>query len=172
MSRCVSLAAALEELHRALVFFGRLPALERAEVAALAGARILLARIESILSGFQLADHDASGCSWLGARVHHAGTRNPGLRCAPSGLPVDQRSAAERVPFRRARLGYAPDRRKIPLGQPASSAFWSLWRAAGAGAGGSSHRRVECHGGANERLQRLFIDLVPLVEIDGAPAVA
>jgi hypothetical protein len=32
--------------------------------------------------------------------------------------------------------------------------------------------RVQCHGGANERLQRLFIDHVALVEIDGTPGVA
>jgi hypothetical protein len=51
-----------------------------------------------------------------------------------------------------------------------SSALWSLLRADGAS--GRSHRRVQCHGGANERLQRLCIDLVALVEIDGAPGVA
>src|SRR5688572_31493125 len=39
-------------------------------------------------------------------------------------------------------------------------------------AGRSSRRRVQRHGGANERLQRLFIDLVALVEIDGTPGVA
>src|SRR6266849_10017961 len=32
--------------------------------------------------------------------------------------------------------------------------------------------RVQRHGGANERLQRLFINLVALMEIDGAPGVA
>src|ERR1700680_1020024 len=52
----------------------------------------------------------------------------------------------------------------------ASSALWSLLRADGAS--GSSHRRVQCHGGANERLQRLFINLVALMEIDGTPGVA
>src|SRR5271163_4576781 len=31
--------------------------------------------------------------------------------------------------------------------------------------------RVQCHGGANERLERLFIDLVALMEIDGTPGV-
>ena len=51
-----------------------------------------------------------------------------------------------------------------------SSALWSLLRADGAS--GSSHRRVQCHGGANERLQRLFINLVALMEIDGTPGVA
>ena len=35
-----------------------------------------------------------------------------------------------------------------------------------------THRRVQCHGGANERLQRLFINLVALMEIDGTPGVA
>src|SRR5262249_27732794 len=52
-------AVALEELHRALVLLGRLTARERAEIAPLAGARILLARIEPVLTGFELADHDA-----------------------------------------------------------------------------------------------------------------
>src|SRR3974390_728345 len=33
-------------------------------------------------------------------------------------------------------------------------------------------RRVQGHGGANERLKRLLIDLVALMEIDGAPGVA
>src|ERR1700716_396586 len=51
-----------------------------------------------------------------------------------------------------------------------SSALWSLLRADGAS--GSSHRNVQCHGGANERLQRLFINLVALMEIDGTPGVA
>ena len=51
-----------------------------------------------------------------------------------------------------------------------SSALWSLLRADGAS--GTSHRRVQCHGGANERLQRLFINLVALMEIDGTPGVA
>jgi hypothetical protein len=31
---------------------------------------------------------------------------------------------------------------------------------------------VQSHGGANERLQRLFIDLVALTDIDGASGVA
>src|SRR6267142_6922993 len=50
-----------------------------------------------------------------------------------------------------------------------SSALWFLLRADGVS--GSSHRRVQCHGGANERLQRLFINLVALIEIDGTPGV-
>ena len=51
-----------------------------------------------------------------------------------------------------------------------SSALWSLPRADGAS--GRSHRRVQCHGGANERLQCLFLNLVALMEIDGTPGVA
>src|SRR5262249_20207569 len=34
---------------------------------------------------------------------------------------------------------------------------------------GSSHRNVQRHGGANERLQRLFVNLVALMKVDGAP---
>ncbi len=51
---------------------------------------------------------------------------------------------------------------RFPLGQPGdrSGAGWGL--------GG----RVQCHGGANERLQRVFINLVALMEIDGTPGVA
>src|SRR2546426_3994525 len=57
-----------------------------------------------------------------------------------------------------------------PVSRRPSSALWSLLRADGAS--GRSHRRVQCHGGANERLQRLFIHLVALMEIDGTPGVA
>ena len=57
-----------------------------------------------------------------------------------------------------------------PVSRRPPSALWSLLRADGAS--GSSHRGVQCHGGANERLQRLFINLVVLMEIDGTPGVA
>jgi hypothetical protein len=57
-----------------------------------------------------------------------------------------------------------------PVSRRPSSALWSLLRADGAS--DSSHRRFQCHGGANERLQRLFINLVALMEIDGTPGVA
>src|SRR5205807_7119674 len=40
------------------------------------------------------------------------------------------------------------------------------------GASGRWRRRVQCHGGANERLERLFINLGALMEIDGTPGVA
>ena len=40
------------------------------------------------------------------------------------------------------------------------------------GASGRSRRNVHRHGGANERLQGPFIDLVALMEIDGTPGVA
>jgi hypothetical protein len=53
------------------------------------------------------------------------------------------------------------------LTRASSSALWSLRRADGAS--GSSPRRVQCDGGANERLERLFINLVALMEIDGTP---
>jgi hypothetical protein len=38
------------------------------------------------------------------------------------------------------------------------------------GASGGMLRCVQGHGGANERLKRLFNDLVALVNIDGAPS--
>jgi hypothetical protein len=51
-----------------------------------------------------------------------------------------------------------------------SGALWFLLSADGASF--SWLRRVQCHGGANERLQRLFINLVALMEIYGTPHVA
>src|SRR5262245_44406011 len=60
-------AGALEILHRALVLLSRGPGLERAEIAAPSGLRILLARIEAI-AGFELADH---GQELLMARAAH-----------------------------------------------------------------------------------------------------
>ena len=35
-----------------------------------------------------------------------------------------------------------------------------------------SLRRVQRHGGANERLQRRLVNLVAVMEIDGTPGVA
>src|SRR5918993_1497256 len=52
----------------------------------------------------------------------------------------------------------------------ASSALWS--RPGAGGARDRSRRRVQGHGGADERLQRRLIDRVALMEIDGAPGVA
>ena len=48
---------AFEILHFAFVLLGGFLGVERAEVATLAGLRIFLARIKSILSGFQFSDH-------------------------------------------------------------------------------------------------------------------
>ena len=53
----VGLAAALEVLDLALMLFGLGARLEGAEVAAFAGFRIDLARIEAVFAGFQFADH-------------------------------------------------------------------------------------------------------------------
>jgi hypothetical protein len=52
---CVS--RALEILHGTLVLFRRGARLEGAQIAPLAGLGIGLARIEPVLSGWQLADH-------------------------------------------------------------------------------------------------------------------
>src|ERR1051325_11086930 len=49
----------LEILHGALVLFGRRARLEGAEVLALAGLAILLARIEPVAAGGKFADHAA-----------------------------------------------------------------------------------------------------------------
>src|SRR5262245_56601509 len=48
-----------------------------------------------------------------------------------------------------------------------STALWFLPRADGASC--RLHRCIQCHGGANKRLERLFINLVALMEIDGTP---
>ena len=56
---------AFEELHRAFVFHGRCACAERAEITTLARFWILLARVEPILSVFQLADHNESPSATL-----------------------------------------------------------------------------------------------------------
>jgi hypothetical protein len=48
---------AFEELYRAFVFLSFGQRRKRAQVAAFAGFRILLPRIQPVLSGFQFADH-------------------------------------------------------------------------------------------------------------------
>jgi hypothetical protein len=57
-----------------------------------------------------------------------------------------------------------------PVSRGSSSAPWSLPRADGAS--GIAHRNVQCHRGANERLQRFFINPVALMEIDSTPRIA
>src|SRR5687768_11014641 len=54
---CTGLAATLEELDGALVFLRRRARAERAQVSPLSGSRIELARVQSVLAGFELADH-------------------------------------------------------------------------------------------------------------------
>ena len=51
-------SVSLEILNFAFVFLGGFLGVERAKVATLTGLRIFLARIKSILSGFQFSDHD------------------------------------------------------------------------------------------------------------------
>src|ERR1700742_3282585 len=50
---------ALEVLHVAFVFLSGCAGFERAEIAALAGFGILLARVEAIFAGLEFADHGA-----------------------------------------------------------------------------------------------------------------
>src|SRR5580704_6962489 len=59
-------ALALEELHRAFVLFGGRARLEGAEIAAPAGLRVELARIEAVFARFELADHGRSPASMTG----------------------------------------------------------------------------------------------------------
>src|SRR6266511_6054635 len=58
MAHLLSLASmTLEILNGAFVFLGRCARLERAEIAAPAGLRVDLARIEPVAAGLELADH-------------------------------------------------------------------------------------------------------------------
>src|SRR5260370_27835188 len=101
-------AAALEELHRALVLLGRLPARKGAEVAALAGARVLVAGIEPMLARLELADQGRSGvCSPHGAK-RSAGAEVPDYAWLHPGYG---RSINDRS------LAWVPD-------QPFASARW------------------------------------------------
>ena len=63
-----------------------------------------------------------------------------------------------------------------PVSRRPSIAFGSLPRADGASGrpriSPARLRRVQCHRGANERLERLFINLVALMQVDGPPRVA
>ncbi len=56
---------AFKVLHRLLVFLCRSLCLEGAEVSALTRFWIFLARIQPILAGFQLPDHDSIGYSQM-----------------------------------------------------------------------------------------------------------
>src|SRR5437899_13010112 len=96
-------------------------------------------------------------------------------------MTLDQVWLRERAPdlFRRKRnLSFDNDRKRFGRGfahwsillRRSSSAHWSLLGADRAS--GRSRRGVQCHGGANERLQRLFIDLVALMQIAGTTGVA
>src|SRR5262245_21981388 len=53
-----SLSAALEILHAALVLLCLCPGRKRAQIAPATGLRVDLARVEPVLAGLELADHD------------------------------------------------------------------------------------------------------------------
>lgn len=58
--------SALEELHGAFVSLGGLAGAEGSQITALSGLRILLARVEPVLSGLQLANQDVlSTAFWM-----------------------------------------------------------------------------------------------------------
>ena len=76
---------ALEELNGPLVFLRGCPALERSEVSAFAGLRILLSRVEPVLAVFEFSNHralrygaervacmDCSGTTRVSRRTRHA----------------------------------------------------------------------------------------------------
>jgi hypothetical protein len=56
---------AFKVLHCLLVFLCRSFCLEGAEISALTRLRIFLARIQPVLAGFQLPDHDSIGYSQM-----------------------------------------------------------------------------------------------------------
>jgi hypothetical protein len=77
------------------------------------------------------------------------------------------------------RRGSNPVIRQLGCQEPTLSVFSIIGleranslRRSGFRGSASSCGLVQRHGGANERLQRLFIDLVALMEIDGTPGVA
>src|SRR5919199_1137834 len=88
---------AFEKLHRALVALCGGTAGERAEIAPPAGARILLARVEAVLAGGELPDHDR--CSDRGVRRSndHAQTTNAAAtRPMPGPSRMNQGSLVRR----------------------------------------------------------------------------
>src|SRR5262249_19761844 len=93
---------------------------------------------------------DSTSPPWPGVDDHRYGARDDPAMARPQ-TPANQGPS-----FRRLH-----DALKRSLSLPRAD-----------GASGSSHRHIQCHGGANERLQRLFINLVALMEIDGTPGVA
>jgi len=90
-------AVAFEELHGTLVLFSRCSAREGAEVAPSSGLWVDLARVEAVLSGLQLANHDESSVS----RMRFTGSQHPGwlFRLLPSiagaSLPITSSGHAE-----------------------------------------------------------------------------
>src|SRR5262245_26885584 len=88
---------ALEVLHGALVLLGRRPCLEGAEIAAPAGLRVRLARIEAIAARLELADHGL-------ARPRPEGWRRA---CARGHMPRHAACALRTLRFA-ARLCAAP----------------------------------------------------------------
>ncbi len=85
---------------------------------------------------------------------------------ATMGQDVSSRSEGTRRPFRMSctheMTGGQLNVHVAGLGSLSRGVCWLL-----AGSG-----RVQCHGGADERLERAFIDLVALMDIDGAPRIA
>src|SRR5262245_35743202 len=104
-----SSAAALEELHRPLVAFGSPPRGKRPEVPSLAGAWVLLPRVESVLPRLELSDHhDLRRDRVRGAAF--SATRLSRYRCCcrasgATGATADrhQKVTARTVPPRMAR---------------------------------------------------------------------
>ena len=96
------------------------------------------------------------------SRIDRPGLRSLGMPPNASRLQSGDQTKTTR------RFGSRPWSQ--PVSRRSSSALRFLPRADRAS--GSSHRRVQCHGGANERLQRHFINPVALMEIDGTPGVA
>ena len=66
----------LEELHGFLMLLRRRARLERAEVAALAGLGIFLARIEPVFAGSEFADH-CSSANFLRLKYQIANLKTP-----------------------------------------------------------------------------------------------
>src|SRR6185369_4502206 len=99
------LSAPLEILNGPLVLLGRLARRERAEVAPFAGLRIDLARVETVLAGFQFSDH-ASPLPSTAAQTLSASTVSRTSCTRTIAAPrATAASAAARLPARRSFAG-------------------------------------------------------------------
>src|SRR5204862_6476898 len=93
-SFAIGASVPLEVLHFALVLLGLVARREGAEVAALAGLRIGLARVQAVLAGLELADHRRA----FGAFSRHACPISPATTFSRCQFKVDAQAYDFRAP--------------------------------------------------------------------------